>query len=90
MDGGSTVFLRGRGPVILARPHGYPRTVTTSPPTPPDDVTDADWAEQHSSTDPFEEFDATPTVPVRRAAVEADEADVAEQEAIVPLEDDEE
>jgi hypothetical protein len=64
--------------------------MTTSPPTPPDGVTDADWVEQHESTDPFEEFDATPTVPVRRSTVEADEGDLAEQDAAVPLTDDEE
>ncbi len=62
----------------------------TSSPTPPDDVTDADWAEQHTSTDPFEEFDAAPTVPVQRTTGEADQVDVAEQAEVVPLADDEE
>lgn len=64
--------------------------MATSPQTPPDDVTDADWVEQHSTTDPFEEFDATPTVPLRRASVEADDVDVAEQEVVVPLDDEDE
>lgn len=64
--------------------------MVTSPLTPPDDVTDADWAEQHESTDPFEEFDATPTVPLRRTSVEADEADLVEQDTVAPLGDDEE
>ena len=41
------------------------------------------------STDPFEEFEATPTVPVQRTVVEADEADLAEQDAVVPLDDEE-
>jgi hypothetical protein len=59
----------------------------TSSPTPPDDVTDADWIDQNSSTDPFEEFDAAPTVRLQRSSVEADEADVAEQEAVVELDD---
>jgi hypothetical protein len=61
--------------------------MVTSPATPPDDVTDADWAEQRESTDPFEEFDAAPTVRLQRSSVEADEADVAEQEAVVELDD---
>ncbi|HYI59512.1 MAG TPA: hypothetical protein VEX66_15185 [Microlunatus sp.] len=64
--------------------------MVTSPETPPDTVTDADWAEQHATTDPFEEFEATPTVPVRRAVVEADEADLAEQDSVVLLPEDEE
>ncbi len=59
-------------------------------PTPPDDVSDADWAEQNTSTDPFEEFDAAPTVPVQRLVAEADQVDVAEQAEVVPLTDDEE
>jgi hypothetical protein len=62
----------------------------TSTPTPPDDVSDADWAEQNTSTDPFEEFDASPTVPVQRSVTEADQVDVAEQDEVVPLTDDEE
>ena len=61
-----------------------------SSPTPPDDVTDADWVDQNSSADPFEEFDASPTVPVQRSTAEADPADVAEQAEVVPLADDEE
>lgn len=60
----------------------------TTSPTPPDDVSDADWADQNSSTDPFEEFDATPTVPVHRTTAEADQVDVAEQAEVVPLTDD--
>jgi hypothetical protein len=64
--------------------------MATSPQTPPDDVTDADWVEQQESTDPFEEFDAAPTVRLQRSTVEADEADLADQEAIVPLDDEEE
>jgi hypothetical protein len=63
--------------------------MVTSPATPPEGVTDADWVEQQESTDPFEEFEATPTVPVRRSVVEADEADLAEQDAVVPLDDEE-
>ena len=46
--------------------------------------------EQNSSTDPFEEFDASPTVPVQRSTTEADPVDVAEQAEVVPLTDDEE
>ena len=62
----------------------------TSSPTPPDDVSDADWVDQNSSTDPFEELDAAPTVPVQRSGAEADPVDVAEQSAVVPLADYEE
>lgn len=64
--------------------------MVTSPATPPDAVTDADWVEQHESTDPFEEFEASPTVPVRRTVVEADEGDLAEQDVVVPLAEDDE
>jgi hypothetical protein len=64
--------------------------MVTSPATPPEGVTDADWVEQQESTDPFEEFEATPTVPVRRTVVEADEADLAEQDSVVLLPEDEE
>ena len=64
--------------------------MVTSPATPPEGVTDADWAEQQEPTDPFEEFDATPTVRLHRSSsVEADEADMAEQDTVVPLTDDE-
>jgi hypothetical protein len=72
---------------LVTRPEGAPMDTSR---TPPDDVTDADWADQNSSTDPFEEFDAAPTVPVQRSMTEADPADVAEQAAVVPLIDDEE
>ncbi|MDN5769581.1 MAG: hypothetical protein L0H24_01635, partial [Microlunatus sp.] len=60
-------------------------------PTPPDDVADADWMEQNSPADPADDIDldATPTVRVRRSTVEADEADLADQSAAVPLDDDE-
>ena len=61
-----------------------------SSPTPPDDVTDADWADQNSSTDPFEEFDASPRVPMQRSTAEAAPVDVAEQAEAVPLADEEE
>jgi len=64
--------------------------MSTSPASPPEGVTDADWVEQHEPTDPFEEFDAAPTVRIQRGSVEADEADLAEQDAIVPLDDEEE
>jgi hypothetical protein len=64
--------------------------MSTSPASPPEGVADADWAEQHESTDPFEEFDEAPTVRFRRGDVEADEADLAEQDAVVPLDDEEE
>jgi hypothetical protein len=63
--------------------------MVTSPATPPEGVTDADWVEQQESTDPFEEFDAAPTVRLQRGSVEADEADMAEQDAVVPLDDEE-
>lgn len=63
--------------------------MVTSPGTPPEDVTDADWAEQQESIDPFEELDDAPTVRVRRATVEADEGDLAEQAAVVRLDEEE-
>ena len=63
--------------------------MVTSPATPPEGVTDADWIEQHESTDPFEEYDAAPTVRLQRGTVEADDADVAEQDVAVPLDDEE-
>ena len=59
----------------------------TPSPTPPDDVSDADRADQNSSTDPFEEFDATPTVPVHRSTAHAAQVDVAEETEEVPLAD---
>lgn len=64
--------------------------MTTSSPTPPDGVADADWVEQHESTDPDEvDLDDNPTVQIRRAGVEADDADLAEQDTAVPLGDEE-
>lgn len=61
----------------------------SSPPTPPEGVTDADWVEQQESTDPLDELDAGPTVRVRRTTVEANEADLAEQDVVVPLDPEE-
>lgn len=64
--------------------------MTSDTPSPPDDVTDADWVDQFASTDPSEEFDATPTVPVHRSTAEADPVDVAEQDEVVRFADDQE
>lgn len=61
--------------------------MVTSPATPPEDVTDADWAEQHEPVDPFEELDEAPTTRVQRGSLEVDEGDLAEQEAIVQLDE---
>lgn len=59
--------------------------MVTSAATPPDDVTDADWVEQQESADPFEEPDEASSVRAERSSLEVDEGDLAEQEAIVPL-----
>ena len=63
----------------------------SSPDTPRDDVPEADWAEQ--TVDAYPLADAEPErvvqpVTVGRGIREADEADVAEQEAFVYGEDD--
>lgn len=64
--------------------------MVTSPATPPEGVTDADWVEQHSSTDPFEDVDAAAAERLQHGSVEADDADLAEQDVVVPLDDEEE
>lgn len=63
--------------------------MVTSPASPPEGVTDADWADQQSPTDPLDELDDVPTVRLHRTTVEADEVDLAEQDAVVPLDGDE-
>ena len=53
---------------------------------PPDDVPEADWAEQILDADPLAEDEAdrqSQPVSVGRGTREADEADVAEQETVV-------
>lgn len=62
--------------------------MATSPASPPEGVTDADWVEQQATTDPLEEYDATATLATGPSdTVEADDADLAEQETVVPLDD---
>jgi hypothetical protein len=58
---------------------------------PPDDVPEADWAEQTLDADPLAEGEAErPSQPVSVGGGirEADEADLVEQEAVVYGEDD--
>ena len=59
--------------------------------TPPDDVPEADWAEQTLDVDPVADAVSEPLaqpVTVGRGIREADDADLAEQEALVYDEDD--
>jgi hypothetical protein len=65
----------------------------SSPDTPPTDVPEADWAEQALLADPLAEADAEGEVSPRPANVasvlrEADDADLAEQETVVYVDDD--
>jgi hypothetical protein len=63
----------------------------SSPDTPPDEVPEADWAEQTLDADPLAEGEAEPPaqpVSVGRGIREADEADLVEQETVVYGEDD--
>jgi hypothetical protein len=63
----------------------------SSPDSPPDDVPEADWAEQTHDADPLAEGEAErPARPVSvgRGIREADEADLVEQETVVYGEDD--
>ena len=63
----------------------------SSPDTPRDDVPEADWAEQTVDADPLADAETDPLVQpvtVGRGIREADEADVAEQEAFIYGEDD--
>jgi hypothetical protein len=63
----------------------------SSPDTPPDDVPEADWAEQALDADPLaegEEERQAQSVSAGRVIREADEADVVEQETVVYGEDD--
>jgi hypothetical protein len=63
----------------------------SSPDTPPDDVPEADWAEQTVDADPLAEAATerlAPPLRVGQGIREADEADLAEQETVVYGEDD--
>jgi hypothetical protein len=57
--------------------------------TPPDDVPEADWAEQTLDVDPVADAESEPLAqPVTVGSIrEADDADLAEQEALVYGED---
>jgi hypothetical protein len=69
--------------------HEAPMTLS-SPDTPPEDVPEADWAEQTLDADPLAEAEAerqTKPVSVGRGIREVDEADLAEQETVVYGED---
>jgi hypothetical protein len=65
----------------------------SSPNTPPTDVPEADWAEQALAADPLADDEAEGVLspgPTNIASVlrEADDADLAEQETVVYVEDD--
>ena len=65
----------------------------SSPDTPPTDVPEADWAEQTLEADPLAEAEAESEAgprPANTASVlrEADDADLADQETVVYVEDD--
>jgi hypothetical protein len=65
----------------------------SSPNTPPTEVPEADWAEQALEADPLAEAEAENEAGPRSANIasgirEADDADVAEQETVAYVEDD--
>ena len=65
----------------------------SSPDTPPTEVPEADWAEQALTADPLAEAEVESEAGPRPANVasvlrEADDADLAEQETVVFVEDD--
>jgi hypothetical protein len=65
----------------------------SSPNTPPTDVPEADWAEQALAADPLAEAEAENEAGPRPANVasvlrEVDDADLAEQETVAYVEDD--
>ena len=56
----------------------------------PDDVAEADWAEQHTAADPeTDELLAEGALTVHSATTEADPADLAEQDRVAFVDDDE-
>lgn len=57
--------------------------------TPPLDVPDADWAEQHAAADPSREEQETTAAGVPSTSVEANEADLVEQYEEVFLDEEE-
>jgi hypothetical protein len=65
----------------------------SSPDTPPTDVPEADWAEQALAADPLADAEAEGELSPRPASVasvlrEVDDADLAEQETVAYVEDD--
>ena len=62
----------------------------SSPNTPPTDVPEADWAEQELEADPLAEAEGDEGQPAYsgRGIREVDEADLAEQETVAYVEDD--
>jgi hypothetical protein len=61
----------------------------SSPDTPPLDVPEADWVEQAAEADPLAEDDELPPQPanIGRGLREVDDADLAEQETVVYVDD---
>lgn len=62
----------------------------SSPNTPPTDVPEADWAEQELEADPLAEAEGEEAQPgySGRGMREVDEADLAEQETVAYVDDD--
>jgi hypothetical protein len=60
----------------------------SSPDTPPLDVPEADWVEQAAEADPLAEAEEPPPpANMGRGLREVDDADLAEQEAVVYVDD---
>jgi hypothetical protein len=61
----------------------------SSPDTPPLDVPEADWVEQAAEADPFAEAEEELPQPanIGRGLREVDDADLAEQETVVYVDD---
>lgn len=60
----------------------------SSPNTPPTDVPEADWAEQELEADPLAEGEEAQPAYSGRGIREVDDADLAEQETVAYVEDD--
>jgi hypothetical protein len=57
--------------------------------SPGDEVPESDWAEQHTIADPIEAEESAARTPAQlgRGTLEANEADLAEQETVVYVDD---
>ena len=61
----------------------------TPPESPGDEVPESDWAEQHTIADPFEAEESAAETPAQfgRGTLEANEADLVEQETVAYVDD---